>query len=54
MYKHCLNCRHCKELKIPHRVGGSWHNAHCELKHTYFLVSRMRALFCLKFKESEE
>lgn len=55
MYKHCLNCMHCQELKFHHRnfVNGGWNNAHCKLKHIYFFASRMRALFCLQFKEKE-
>ena len=55
MYKHCLNRMHCQELKFHHRnfVNGGWNNAHCKLKHIYFFASRMRALFCLQFKEKE-
>lgn len=55
MYKHCLNCIHCKELEFHHRniATGGWNNAYCKLKHKYFFASRMRALFCLQIKEKE-
>ena len=56
MYRHCLNCKHCEELRFQHRniVTGGRNNAHCKLKHKYFFASRIKALFCFKFKEKED
>lgn len=56
MYRHCLNCKHCEELRFQHRnlVTGGHNNAHCKLKHEYFFASRIKALFCFKFKEKED
>lgn len=52
MYRHCKNCKYCRELKFIVRNG--FDNAECILKHKYFYASRSRALFCLHFKERQD